>query len=68
MNGIILNSYHKSKQNDLPSSPVDENVGASENFWEFENAFSESGMKHKSVSQFDFHSFFFFFSNTMLKL
>ncbi|KAM4119202.1 hypothetical protein ACJW30_03G041600 [Castanea mollissima] len=50
VNGIILDSYSKSKQNDLISSPG-ENDGASGNFWEFKDAFSESGSQLKSVSQ-----------------
>ncbi|XP_041017283.1 uncharacterized protein LOC121259671 [Juglans microcarpa x Juglans regia] len=48
MNGIILESYSKSEPNELVSSLVDENVGANENFCEFNDAFSESGLKHKS--------------------
>lgn len=56
MNGIILESYSKSEQNELVSSLVDENVGAKENFCEFNDAFSESGLKHKSVSRFDLNS------------
>ncbi|KAF3944434.1 hypothetical protein CMV_029092 [Castanea mollissima] len=50
VNGIVLDSYSKSKQNDLISSPG-ENDGASGNFWEFKDAFSESGSQLKSVSQ-----------------
>uniref|UniRef100_A0A2N9EVN7 Synergin gamma C-terminal domain-containing protein n=1 Tax=Fagus sylvatica TaxID=28930 RepID=A0A2N9EVN7_FAGSY len=48
VNGVISDPYSKSKQNDLVSSLVDENDGADENFWEFKDAFSESGSKHKS--------------------
>lgn len=58
MEGIILDSYSKGKQNDLISSLSDENVGANENFWEFKDAFSESGSKHKSVSHFDLNFLF----------
>ena len=58
MNGVISDPYTKSKQNDLVSSLVDENDGADENFWEFKDAFSESGSKYKSVSQFDLNSLF----------
>jgi hypothetical protein len=58
VNGVISDPYSKSKQNDLVSSLVDENDGADENFWEFKDAFSESGSKHKSVSQFDLNSLF----------
>lgn len=50
MNGIVLDSYSKSKKNDLISSPG-ENDGASGNFWEFKDAFLESGSQLKSVSQ-----------------
>ena len=50
MNGIVLDSFSKSKQNDLISS-LGENDGASGNFWEFKDAFSESGSQLKSVSQ-----------------
>lgn len=57
MNGINLESYSKSEPNELVSSLVDENVGANENFCEFNDAFSESGLKHKSVSEFDLNSF-----------
>ncbi|XP_062143493.1 uncharacterized protein LOC133851183 isoform X3 [Alnus glutinosa] len=48
MKGIIADSYSKGKQNDLISSLSYENVGANKNFWEFKDAFSESGSKHKS--------------------
>ncbi|XP_059439592.1 uncharacterized protein LOC132172158 isoform X1 [Corylus avellana] len=48
MKDIVLDSYSKGKQSDLISSLSDEKVGANENFWEFKDAFSESGSKHKS--------------------
>lgn len=56
MNGIILESYSKSEQNELVSSLVDKNVGAHGNFCEYNDAFSESGLKHKPVSYFDLNS------------
>jgi hypothetical protein len=58
MKDIVLDSYSKGKQSDFISSLYDEKVGASENFWEFKDAFSESGSIHKSVSHFDLNSLF----------
>lgn len=58
MKDIVLDSYSKGKQRNFISSLSDEKVGASENFWEFKDVFSESGSMHKSVSHFDLNSLF----------
>lgn len=61
---IIFGSYSKSKQNDLKSSPVDENDEFDENFGEFKDASSETGSKHEVLYHFDLISFYSF---SMLK-
>ncbi|KAG7968559.1 hypothetical protein I3843_08G160300 [Carya illinoinensis] len=48
MNGSISDSYFTSNQNAFVSSLGDENIGGINNFWEFKDAFTESGLKHKS--------------------
>lgn len=55
MNGSVSDSYFTSNQNAFVSSLGDENIGGINNFWEFKDAFTESGLKHKSVRQFDFN-------------
>lgn len=61
---IIFGSYSKSKQNDLKSSPVDENDEFDENFGEFKDASSETGSKHEVLYHFDLISSYSF---SMLK-
>ncbi|KAG6701467.1 hypothetical protein I3842_08G166300 [Carya illinoinensis] len=48
MNGSVSDSYFTSNQNAFVSSLGDENIGGINNFWEFKDAFTESGLKHKS--------------------
>lgn len=55
--GFISGSFSKSKDNDtangMYSSAADKKVDSVKDFWEFKDAFPETGSQHKLVSQFD---------------
>lgn len=61
--GFISGSFSKSKDNDtangMNSSVADKKVDSVEDFWEFKDAFPETGSQQKLVSQFDLVSLCF---------
>lgn len=60
--GFIAGLFSKSWVNDtasgMPTSEPDKKVDSVENFWEFQNAYPETGSKYKLVSQLDLVSSF----------